>query len=99
MAVTLSGHHDPAIGLDGDRMREFEAAEIGVDPAALPERRVELAVRQEAKRSEVPVGGPVDQLADGHDPPVGLDRHVLGDPRQVVVVGRPHLECAQPAVA
>jgi hypothetical protein len=73
--------------LNGHGVRELEAAEVGVDPAAVPEGRVEHSVRQIAECAEVPVGSPINELADRHDPTVALDRHVLCDPREIVGAG------------
>jgi hypothetical protein len=98
-AVRLSRDHDPAVRLHGDGTRELEAPEVGFDPAALPEGRIELAVGQVAEGAEVPARGPVDQLADRDDPPVALDGHVFGASGEVVVRGRADLEGAKPAVA
>jgi hypothetical protein len=80
--------------LNRDGVREVEAAEVGVDPAALAEAPVQLAVREVPKRSEIPGGSPVDHLADGDDPAVGLHGDVLDAAREIVVGRRPDLQCA-----
>ena len=84
-------HHDPAVRLDRDRLREVGAPEVDDRPARpAAERRVAVALGVEQ-----PADDDVEAAADADaprvdDPAVRLERHVVDEERRAPEVLRDH---------